>query len=397
MTLTAIINKQVIEKKKADYVKFKDLYNITHQFIKDNNYLLYGGLAINLSLPVAERFYADYELPDYDFFCPNSFSVAKKLADIYVSKSYKYIEVKPGLHTGTYKVFVEFMPVADITDVPIALFNKMLEISKSENSLIKINNHTLDLNIVPLDYLRMSTHLELSRPNGFIERWEKVFYRMQLLYSSYPILINQCDIFENDKNIDKFIKFIKNCMKTRDILYSGCEVIKYYLKKTGYITDMSNIDFISINYKDDAEYIQKELLNIVDKNIYDIKLIHYSALNKSQILPQHYIIKLIDKTKSVRENSRYLCTVFESVSCYSYKIVNKMKYASIDTILCFLYAYMLSTRTYINYEKIKCIISHLQTNKSSFELKCYGNQEQPTNIKKERWDKGKRPLIYRPK
>ena len=397
MTLTAIINKQVIEKKKEDYQKYKDLYQITHKFIKEHEYLVYGGLAINLALPIAERFYADYELPDYDFFCPNSFKVAKNLADIYAANSYKYIEVKPGLHSGTYKVFVEFMPVADITDVPLALFNKMNDISKLEKSLILKNNPTIDLNIVPLDFLRMSTHLELSRPNGFIERWEKVFYRMQLLYSSYPILISQCEIFIPNPIFDKLIKSIKTFMKKRNVLYTGPEVVKYYLKLSGYISDMSNLDFISMNYKEDAEYIVAELLKIIDKTQYDIKLTHYSALNKSQILPQHYIIKLIDKTKSARKNTQYLCTVFESVSCYSYKTVSQVKYASIDTILSFLYAFLLSTRTYINYEKTKCIISHLQINKSNFELKCYGIQEQPNDIKKNRWDQGKRPLIYRPK
>ena len=387
MTLTAIIDKQVIAKKKDDYKKYQELYQVTHDFIKKNNFLLYGGLAINNALHMSKRFYEEYELPDYDFFCVNSFKVAKQLADIYLSKKYKYIEVKPGLHSGTYKVFVEFMPVADITDIPSKLYEKMLELSIAESSLIRKNNPSIDLNIVPLDFLKMSTHLELSRPDGFIERWEKVFYRMQLLYSTYPILIEECSIFEQNPYIEDITNKIKNIMKTRDVLYTGVEVIKHYLKTKGYINDMTNIDFISKNYLEDTEYIKATL------KIDNLKISHHSALNKSQLIPKHYIIKTTDKAgKTIN-----LCTIFDSVSCYSYKNVTKMKYASIDTLLSFLYAYLLTSRSYINNDKIKCIISHLQTNKSNFELNCYGVQEKPTNIKKERWDKGKKPLIYRPK
>ena len=42
---------------------------------------------------------------------------AKDLADIYVKQGFTEVEAKSGMHHGTYKVYVNYLPVADITQV----------------------------------------------------------------------------------------------------------------------------------------------------------------------------------------------------------------------------------------------------------------------------------------
>ena len=101
----------------------KEIIDIVETFIKDKKLICYGGTAINNILPVQDQFYnKDIEIPDYDFFSHSALDDAKLLADIYASKGYKDVEAKSGVHHGTYKVFVNFIPVADITYVPKDLF-----------------------------------------------------------------------------------------------------------------------------------------------------------------------------------------------------------------------------------------------------------------------------------
>jgi hypothetical protein len=52
-----------------------------------------------------------------------------------------------------------------------------------KESIIKNNIH-----YVPANFLRMNIYLELSRPMGFVERWKKVYSRLQLLNSEYPVI-----------------------------------------------------------------------------------------------------------------------------------------------------------------------------------------------------------------
>ena len=166
---------------KSDNIKL--LINILENFIRSNKCLCYGGTAINNILPEQDKFYnRNSEIPDYDFFCPDALQCAKKLADTFFKEGYTEIEAKAGIHNGTYKVYVNFIPLADITYLDKSLFNNLLKKS------IKING----ISYCPPDFLRMSMYLELSRPMGDVSRWEKVLKRLILLNKNYPLKGNNC-------------------------------------------------------------------------------------------------------------------------------------------------------------------------------------------------------------
>ena len=94
----------------------RDVNSIVEEFIRDKKLICYGGTAINNILPLEDQFYdKNTDVPDYDFFSMNAVEDAKELANIYLSKGYSDVEAKSGVHKGTYKVFVNFIPVADIT------------------------------------------------------------------------------------------------------------------------------------------------------------------------------------------------------------------------------------------------------------------------------------------
>jgi len=145
--------------------EIKKILNIIEKFLRKNKLVCYGGTAVNEILPKEAQFYnRDIEIPDYDFYSSEAMNDAKKLADIYYKAGYTEVEAKAGVHFGTYKVFVNFIPIADITQLHKNIFKTIYK------EAITING----IKFAPPNFLRMNMYLELSRPAGDVSRWEKV-------------------------------------------------------------------------------------------------------------------------------------------------------------------------------------------------------------------------------
>src|SRR5690606_20137115 len=104
-----------------------------------------------------------------DFFSPDPWNDATDLADRFHELGYKFVEARAGVHKGTYKVFVNMWPVADITYMPKSEFDKI--------SVKKIRG----LNIVSPFKLLESMYKEFSEPYANPTRWPKVAIREKLL------------------------------------------------------------------------------------------------------------------------------------------------------------------------------------------------------------------------
>ena len=187
----------LVEKRKGAAViqdpKVQEIISIVEKFIADKKLVCYGGTAINNILPEDAQFYnKDLELPDYDFYSDKALDHAKELADIYYKAGYEDVEAKSGVHHGTYKVFVNFTGIADITQMEPALFKAI-----SRDAIIKKG-----ISYAPPDFLRMAMYLELSRPDGDVSRWEKVQKRLTLLNTHYPLKGYHCDKIEYQRGFD---------------------------------------------------------------------------------------------------------------------------------------------------------------------------------------------------
>ena len=110
-------------RKTANSPEIKNIISIVENFLRKKQLICYGGTSINSVLPKQDQFYnKDLEIPDYDFYSFDALNDAKELVDIYVSTGFQEVEAKSGQHHGTYKVYVNFIPVADITQIPKELF-----------------------------------------------------------------------------------------------------------------------------------------------------------------------------------------------------------------------------------------------------------------------------------
>ena len=101
---------------------------------------------------------------------------------------------KAGVHFGTYKVFVDFIPIADITYLHPTIFNSI-----SREAIV-----IAGIYYCPANFLRMNMFLELSRPMGDVSRWEKVLKRLTLLNKYYPLKVKNCDRIEFQRPMDSF-------------------------------------------------------------------------------------------------------------------------------------------------------------------------------------------------
>ena len=170
---------------KVDLTEGKALMAVVERFLRDRGRLLYGGFALNALLPKSKQFYdIAKELPDYDFLTPDPLADAVELMHRFVREGYTEVEPAIGVHEGTYKVYVNFQAVADITRCDITLYERLFEES--------VRLEESGMRVCPANYLRMNMYLELSHPAGDVSRWEKVYKRLLLFNAAHPMRVPRC-------------------------------------------------------------------------------------------------------------------------------------------------------------------------------------------------------------
>lgn len=377
-------------KKLLDNENIKKILNILEDFLQSHKTLCYGGTAINNILPENQRFYnRNIELPDYDFFTPFAIEYAKKLADIYNKNGFNEVEAKSGVHTGTYKVFVNFLPIADITYLEPGLFNSLLKKS------IKINA----INYCPPNFLRMALYQELSRPNGDISRWEKLLKRLILLNKNYPLKGLNCNDLNfqrkfEGKNNDgiKIYNIVKKSIINQGLVFFGGFALSIYK-----------------NYM--PQYHKKHILHIPDFDVLCIDAFKSSRIIKEQLQYEGYNnVKIIKKPPigeyiknhyEIIVNKDTIAFLYETNACHSYNkiIINNesIKIATIDTILSLYLIFIYANRNYYNINRLLCMSEYLLQlqikNRLSqkgilrrFTYNCYGYQKTLEDLRGEKSD-----------
>ena len=361
----------------AQSPEIKKIIEVLETFLKRKRLICYGGTAINNILPEYDQFYdKDVEIPDYDFYSPNALSDAKELADIYNRFGYNDVEARASVHVGTYKVFVNFIPVADVTQMESKLFKTVLQES------IKING----IHYAPPNYLRMSVYKELSRPKGDISRWEKVYKRLVLLNKHYPMKNPKCDSmkflrdFEGTSEDSTLIyDTVKDTMIDLGLVFIGGFASSLYGKympkeQQHFIENVPDFDVLADDPKTATTIIKERLMAQGFKNI---KI--YKKPGVGKIIAPHYEVVVNEDT---------VCFVYESMACHSYNTIklghNVVKVATIDTMLNFFLAFLYADRPYYDNERILCMAQYLFQVQARnrleqkgllkrFSINCYGN------------------------
>jgi len=407
--------------------EIRKIIGILEKFIRRKKLIVYGGTAVNNILPKKDQFYnKEVELSDYDFFSTNALADAKELSDIYVKEGFPEVEAKAGVHYGTYKVYVDFVAIADITILHKDIFKQLSE------DAIKVDG----ISYAPANFLRMAMYLELSRPDGDFSRWDKILKRITLLNKHYPLKGKHCgkidfqrhmeDIVgqgekEKTKETDKkkttsskktamtlsmsassnkskearVFDTLRNTFINQSVVFFGgysLSLYSYYMPEDIQHKFKKVADFdVLAEEPESVANIVKERLE--DEGFTKVKIVTRDAIG--EIVAPHYQIMIGKDT---------VAFIYKPIACHSYNMVKlhgqKIKIATIDTILSFYLAFLYSGRNYYDTDRILCMAQYLfdvqQKNRliqkgllKRFSIQCYGKQDTLETIRAEKAEKFK--------
>jgi hypothetical protein len=378
----AVDESETVVKKQANSDEVKKMIQIVEDFLRKTRCICYGGTAINNILPKEAQFYnREIEVPDYDFYSPDPIRHSKELADIFFREGYADVEAKSGMHYGTFKVFVNFIPMADVTEIHSDLYRSI------QREAINID----DILYAPPNFLRMNMFLELSRPKGDVSRWEKVLKRLTILNEHYPLKTNTCKHIDFQRRMDKhtdksekLYKVIRDCFIDQKVVFFGGYANSLYSrympeKQRRLVQSIPDFDVLS----EDPELCASAVIYAIKQTHgerFNILLTKHEAIG--EIIPEHIELKFGKET---------LAFIYKPIACHNYnelRIHNQViRIATIDCMLSFYLAFLYTDHEYYSRykERLLCMSQFLfeveQKNRLSqrgllkrFTMTCYGTQ-----------------------
>ena len=376
----------------ANSTEVKQMITILENFLISKRLICYGGTAINNILPIYAQFYnKDLEVPDYDFFSKDAINDAKELTDIYYKNGYKEVEAKSGVHYGTFKVFVNFIPMADITHLNPIIFDAL---QKEAISVAGIRYS-------PPNYLRMAMYLELSRPAGDVSRWEKVLKRLTLLNTYYPLKPDidchtvdfQRGMEKDSSNSEKLYFIIRDSLVEQGVIFFGGFASSIYSKympkeQQTLLKKVPDFDVLAENPERSALVIKEKL---IEKGFKIVKTIFHSAIG--EVVPENVEITVDGET---------MAFIYRPIACHNYNKIrvgqSEINVATIDTMLSFYLAFLYVDKPYFNKDRILCMSKFLfdvqEKNRleqkgllKRFSTSCYGEQATLETMRAEKTEK----------
>lgn len=295
----------------------RKIVEVMETFLRAKGRIIYGGAAINAYMSPKNKFYDPrLHLPDYDFLTPDPLQDCTDLIAEFQKAGFEDVEAKLGIHEGTYKVFVNYRPAADITYMPQSLYDRLL-----------VKTRVIEgLRYAGVDYLRMNMYLELSRPAGNLQRWPKIYERLLLLNKEHPIKAGRC---------------IKKTRKRRDSSYQSLTSIGI---KAG-VVFLSGALHLGLPDSSLVMMIAEKPEQIVEESGLTVK--RFEA--QGELLPAR---------TELYEAGRLAGVVFKSTGCDAFIMKGSMKLGSIDLIIQMYYAMYFTDLSYLS-EKLLCIIAAL--------------------------------------
>jgi hypothetical protein len=367
--------------KRVDYTVAHDAdvlkaIEIVERFLRRRKRVCYGGQAINALLPKERQFYdPETSVPDYDFFSPNVAADVEELIDDLERDGFTNVNKKLGVHEGTMKVYVNFIPIADCSAMDPRLFRIIQQRSKSINGI-----HYCDP-----DFLRMLMYLELSRPRGEVDRWKKVYERLLLLNDAYPVRPCYEEIRAPQVMIDDRATILDFCLKHKRVVV-GPEFIPYLEKDKGkthmetLVKKGGPVLFFSPQSVNDAEDIK---LMLLEEGGGALKIKEVEALTDQ-----------LFNFVTIKRRGKPVAIIFQEDACHSYASLHiiedgaALRVATPDLFLHLYYSLMIFGKTEKAFfeTNLECLIGKLYSVLKgvrgkpgrftpSFGLRCSGRQK----------------------
>ena len=360
------------------------------RFLRKKRRVCYGGAAINALLPEKRRFYdPKTTVPDYDFFSPSMEEDVEELIDDLTKDGFDDITKKLSMHEGTTKVYVNFIPVADCSEMNKDMFGILQKRAKAVDGILYCDP----------DFLRMLMYLELSRPRGEVKRWKKVFERLTLLNHEYPIDDCSTKITTSPIDINDRRAILEFCVKKKSVML-GPEFVDLLERDKGrthletLAKTASPLIFLSADPEKEAD---------------DIKYIINGSVKIEYVKsPSDHLYNYV----RVSRKGKPIALLFEEDSCHSYTLLKidgdaEMRVGTPDTLLNLYYGLLIFgdkrlAKSYFQ-TSLDCLVrklyhiserhrAHPTRFIPSFGLRCSGHQRgiaELLKLKAERTEKKK--------
>jgi hypothetical protein len=356
---------EILDYESAHNTEILQALDIVKNFIQMKKRVCYGGTAMNALLPEKDKFYSsDYDLPDYDFLTPDANNDVKELVNLLKNAGYNDVYNRVGVHEGTKKILVNYVAVADITEVEKDIYDIYVKHSKNIDGILYTNENML----------RMMMYLELSRPRGEVERWKKVFKRLQLLNKHFPV--KKCTTKHFQKEVNQKDKIL-NFVISRQRVLANLELENIYRRSltskniTYSLSKYGPLLFYSPDIRKDAFDLKHILQNS------STKLIYYNG--KGDFLPSRV---------HILQNSSIVAILIEESACHSFNNIPMkdkriVHIASLESIITLHLSFHYFNKFYKTYlcDIGNCIRAHelLAGSKKSildaFPINCSGYQK----------------------
>jgi hypothetical protein len=284
--------------------------HIVETFLRETGRVCYGGMAINAHLPPSLKFY-DFNkvLPDYDFFTPNPNEDVRTLLGAFKNAGYENATARVGMHEGTTKIFVNYTAVADISFMPVWLYKIVKKRSILDDGI----------QYADADFLRMNMYLELSRPKGEVERWEKVYKRLIVLNSIKKPVKQLCK--RNSRKITRLKpnihEAIMNTIIDENLIFAGADIGRVYKHPNnlgaGYILKSTRPILAYSQSPESHLQIIRKILHAQDPNL-SLQNVHWDA--RGDLIPELF---------GIQSGGRVIVLLIREQYCHAYNTVQLPK------------------------------------------------------------------------
>jgi hypothetical protein len=383
--------------KKIDYESAHDpqvskSIEVVENFLRKRHRLCYGGQAINAHLPKAYQFYdPEYSVPDYDFFTPSQKSDLLLLVKDLRAAGFVEIYVREGMHEGTFKIYVDYVPVADMTAIDPSLYRILSRREYRMNGISYLDANTL----------RMMMYLELSRPAGEVSRWGKVYERLVLFneFAARP----PCRIkpMAAHSLSAEQVSFTLSFMVEHQRVFAGADLISFYdhtlrtrTKRSKWVlTTKRPLLFYSPTPEEDAGL----LMRAFDQMEADTK-----GPKRSKMRIVSYDskgVEVLPSMKIIVRGKQPLVFLIRQSACHSYMTFpldrdRSLLIASMDTLITLYFSLGLIRSAYFDMGSMECVANHvvqlsIQSRDRSgpfpfISITCQGHQSSVTSLIRKR-------------
>jgi hypothetical protein len=237
-------------------IESSKVYKAIKDYIKKNKKIVYGGFAQNLLVGAKNKsdvFYKEIDeayfnwpdIADIEFYTPTPIADVITLTEELHSQGFKYVEGAEGIHSETYKIFVNFENYCDISYIPVHIYNNL--------PVIDVDG----IKCVHPHFMMVDAYRVLTDPMTSYWRIDKSINRFQTILKYYPIDQKNADkeLFIKKSENEDVLKFIrKKIIHMSKFIAVGLYAYNYYAKKVSdkFIINVPYYELITTELEKDA-------------------------------------------------------------------------------------------------------------------------------------------------